>query len=599
MVPKTFKENLDFRREIIALGNSSEDAARDIAAMCSRDLLFYVNTFLYCYEPRPFVGARARTPPLITWEFQDQLLMDLNDCVGVRDVVMVKSRDMSATWSSLIVLQHRWQFKNYESFLVVSRTEDLVDSTEDPDSLFWKIDFMLGHQPAWLRPRFNRQKLHILNEQTHSTIDGASTTGNVGRGGRRTCVFIDEFAAFERDDGYKALAATQSVADSRIFNSTPQGNNNAYYDITHPPSEMKQIRLHWSVHPFKSKGAYQYKDGRVQILDKTYQFPPQYDYVCDGKVRSPWYDKECKRFILPFLIAQELDMDFFGSSHQFFDGGVLARIEKEFVRPPTRIGELSFDKETLEPTGFNEQTGGRLKLWILPDYKGRLPANRSYGIGVDVAFGTGASNSCLWLVDRRTGEQLGEFVDPRIDPQDLARYAIALARWASGTDADAGGAFMIWEANGPGRNFGKKVIDYGYRSIYYRCHEDSLTPKPSDVPGFWPTKSTKKSLMTDLAAALKEGELTVHSYDTISEAKQYIYTHDGNVVHAKALNQTDPSGAADNHGDRCTACALARKTLVARVQALPPEAYESKNGSLAWSREQRTKQERTNWWQSS
>jgi len=44
---------------------------------------------------------------------------------------------------------------------LVSRVEDLVDKTDDPKSLFWKIDFIHKHLPKWLMPDFERQKMHL------------------------------------------------------------------------------------------------------------------------------------------------------------------------------------------------------------------------------------------------------------------------------------------------------------------------------------------------------------------------------------------------------------------------------------------------------
>ena len=88
-----------------------------------------------------------------------------------------------------------------------------------------------------------RTKLRLTNESNGSTIDGESTTGDVARGDRRTAIGLDEFAAFDVDAGYRALASTRDATNSRIFNSTPAGSGNAFYDMAHKP-ELTQITLH-------------------------------------------------------------------------------------------------------------------------------------------------------------------------------------------------------------------------------------------------------------------------------------------------------------------------------------------------------------------
>jgi hypothetical protein len=165
---------------------------------------------------------------------------------------------------------------------LVSRNENLVDKSSDPKSLFWKLDFINDHLPKWMVPNHTRTKLHLLNEDNKSTIDGESTTGSVGRGDRRTAVMMDEFAAFDHEDGYRALAATQQVTRTRFFNSTPAGVNNAHYDMIQlarsTDSDVELMRFHWSNHPVQSAGLYSSTQGQLQVIDEGYKFPKNYPY---------------------------------------------------------------------------------------------------------------------------------------------------------------------------------------------------------------------------------------------------------------------------------------------------------------------------------
>jgi len=400
LVPKDADANLEWRLQLIDLGAQSLEHARDLWIACRRDPLFYINSFLWTYDPR----LEWPRVPFITYEYQDEAVREINAAIGDHDLVIEKSRDMGASWLCLAVFLWRWHFYDMQSFLLVSRKEELVDKAGDPKSLFWKIDFMLKHMPEWLRPRFVRQKLHLLNMDNGSTIDGESTTGDVARGDRRTAILLDEFASVE--NGYEVLAATADATVCRIFNSTPKGTANAFYDVAHSP-DIKKLRFHWSMHPEKGAGLY---------------------YDADGKMRSPWYDAECKRRVNPVEIAQELDIDYGGSVHRFFDETLLTRLERECVRPPARRGRLEYDYDTLQPLRFVEDKKGQLLLWAVPDAADRWPSDRAYVVGVDVATGTDASNSCISVADARTGEKVAEFATGKLKPHELAREAVAICR---------------------------------------------------------------------------------------------------------------------------------------------------------------------------
>ena len=229
-VPKDFEANLDFRKEMLELAAKDDRAREELWIACSRDLLFYINVFCWTYDPRKSKGVL----PFITYNFQDESITSIRDCIlEGRDLVIKKSRDMGASWMLLSVFEWFWHFKDGQSFLLVSRNEDYVDKTGNPKALFWKIDFLHKHQPNWLIPSITRTKLRLTNDENGSTIDGESTTGDVARGDRRTAIGLDEFAAFDVDSSYRALASTRDATRCRIFNSTPAGSSNAFYDISH------------------------------------------------------------------------------------------------------------------------------------------------------------------------------------------------------------------------------------------------------------------------------------------------------------------------------------------------------------------------------
>jgi hypothetical protein len=565
--------------------------AQVIIDACSRDPLFFINGFGYTDDPRaePFTKL-----PFILYPFQEEAILDLIRSFNNNDILIEKSRDMGASWICLSALYWAWRFRKGLKLLMVSRTEDYVDKAGNPKALFWKFDYLQNNSPIWLQPKGfkksqHRRLLHAENPENGSVIDGESTTGDVARGDRRTVVLLDEFAAVEQ--GHRVLASTRDATRCRIFNSTPKGTNTAFFSMRE--TNIKKLSLHWSVHPLKSVGLYTTgKDGELKILDEA-GYPEGYDPTLDGKLRSPWYDNECTRCASSQEVAQELDIDSLGSGYQFFNEESILETIRKYARPPMEVGDLDYDRKTAEPTTFRADSNGRLQLWCMLDKDGNPPRDQKYVVSCDISAGTGASNSCAAIWNSTTNEKAGEYVNSHIRPEAFAKQAVALARWFRydplpdtpftelKTEA-RGGAFLIWESNGPGRQFGSRVMELGYGNIYMRQRDEALSGKISDIPGWASTKDGKKELLGNYRAAIESGECVNRSKEALNETLEYVFGTDDSVNHARSTDKADPSGAKSNHGDRCMADALGWKGQKARLQKPKTETKEIPVGSLAW-----------------
>lgn len=558
-VPKDPRKNLLFRREIASRGYRDEGYAKAIKQMCAEDVLFYINTFGVTYDPRK-TSYPAR--PFITYEFQDELIYELNRAMDgdkSEDILVEKSRDMGVSWICLCTLEHRWHFKEMQSFVLGSRTEDYVDKSGNAKSLFWKIDFFHRHQPRWLLPTGrhldakdpNRTHMRLTNIDNGSMIDGEASGANFARGDRRTAVFSDEFAADER--GSEANAASADSSPVRIFNSTPQGTGNEFY-VIRDSGRATVLTYHWSRHPEKAKGLYQSKLGRLEILDTTYDFPKDYKFICDDKLRSPWYDHECERRA-EWQVAQELDINYQGAGKQFYNVSVLDTAKKESCRDAMYSGELMFDWDSNDQGAtFEEMVGGRLELWTMLDFENVPDRNSNYTVGCDIATGKGgtlSTNSVASVTCNLTGEQVAEFADKNMTPEEFAEYAVAICRFFHG-------AFLIWEDNGPGGQFGKKVDQLKYPYIYYRrSNEKSKANGKRHTPGWWSNASTKRELLSEFGEAVRKQKYLPRSKHVMEEAKGYVFDK-GKIIHSHSKSSASPddSETGDNHGDRVIAAAL-------------------------------------------
>lgn len=609
LVPKDTRANLRFRRSLLLEAGRDASAAAQIRRMCAEDLLFYVNAFCFTYDPRLSVPV----VPFVTYEFQDEAMLDLVSCVELgRDAAMPKSRDMGASWMGLTVFEWFWHFRPSLSFLLVSRNEDYVDKRGNPKALFWKIDFLHQHQPMWLLPEGRwlgdkdpgRKLLHLRNADNGSVIDGESTTGDAGRGDRRTAMFIDEHAAFDLNDGFRVLRATRDTTKCRIFNSTPQGANTAFYEVCFK-TNAKKIQLHWSKHPEKSRGLYTTDEvtGGVKLLDgfrglvevrakdespRTVRFPEEYPFQLDQtepKLRSPWYDAECARCVSVQEIAQELDIDFLGSAFPFFDHQFIRMLRKRYAREPLLVGDLEYDRETLLPKRFVENPKGLLQLWITLGPGDRPARDRRFVVGSDISAGTGASNSVTVIGDRVTGEKVARLATPNMRPNEFAELSIALAHWFNK-------AFMVWDASGPtGQVFTQRVVAASYGDVYYSRDEKKVSRKITDKPGYYLNSQARAVLLEDYRAALADHRYVNRSGPGLDECLQFIRQPDGGVEHSAAANSQDPSGARTAHGDEVIADALCCVGIFERQEQQQAEEPKEPVGSLAWRRRQLAEQQ--------
>ncbi len=595
LVPKDPKANAEWREELIRAADDDPRMQREIWEACAREPLFWFNAFGWTFDPR-LDGVQVL--PFITYDVQDELIYEIFQALGYYDLVIEKSRDEGASCISMGCLTHQWQFKANQKFSAVSRKGDLVDKTGDQDTLFYKIMFMADMQPGWLKPFYLHNEMMLLNPEMQSTIVGESATGEVGRGGRNRAMFIDEFGAFNRDDGYKVEAATTSNCDCKIYNSTPRGTGNAFFDarqgLIDGTRSGKLLKIHWSEDPRKNMGLYtngkgykdfypgasdhdRFSDHDIVMLDRSpdgreieeWDFDVDYNFILDGKIRSPWYDMECKRYPHPMLVAQELDCDFHNSSFRFFDETVLQKVLETQVWEPYVKGEFRFD-EGGDYVGFEEKEDGHWKLWLRLDEHGRPNRRIEFALAADVSAGTGASNSAVSGGNAVTGEKLIEYVNPRISPEDFGR----LFGKVCGVFNDA---YAIWENNGPGRMFGPKALSEGIQRFYHRKDDPSIKHKVTDIPGWASTKERKLALLSNYRDAQHKNKITNPSHYAVTECREYVNQPDGSVEHVASKGSVDPTGAGSAHGDVVMADALLYKAMTELQRGISVEEVDYDN----------------------
>ena len=112
-----------------------------------------------------------------------------------------------------------------------------------------------------------------------------------------------------------------------------------------------------------------------------------------------------------------------------------------FAQPPMNRGELQIHSESNTVMAFDKTAKGRLHLWFEPGANSKVPMDGPFAIGVDIATGTGSSNSVISIGNCKTGEKVAEFVSSKTRPEELGNIAIALGKWFRDTTDKS--AYMV------------------------------------------------------------------------------------------------------------------------------------------------------------
>lgn len=572
-VPRGLKKNLRWRRNLLDLADGDREVRRELRRMCKDDCLFYINSFVWQFNPGRSKEGAAAVHPFITFPVQERVLCARPEthakwapydrgvfwCIeNDKTMACEKSRWQGASWLFLIGQDWHCTFHDFVQTLNISRNEDAVDDGSK-DSLFWKIRYMHDRLPEWLLGPVDDSKLYFHWHLTDSEMTGQASTAKAGVGGRATEIFVDEYP--EIGAAQELREKTALTANCRFFNGTHLGAGTPFHVMCDPKKspEIVRQRMHWTDNPQQNQGLYRVTNGKLEILDKTYKFPKDYRFVLDGTpagghapgVRSPWYDRKCVEIGDSRAIAQNLDIDVQGSAKQFFDPlkmrGLIDRCE-----PPVWTGWVDFD-----PAGrFRKlvpDPEGKLKLWVNPVHDGQTLPRSVYCIGNDVAAGTGATPSCMAIIDAMLGKKIGEYADPFLEEKPFAQLTTAVCRWLDAT--------VAWDAGGQqGVKFETEFLRLGWLKYYHDTEDVSNVTrgKPPKRPGFYGSDAAEYRTVKDYRDALYDGSLVDLSEDCLAETLLFEWDEKtGKVQHSGKKRTNDPSGARENHGDRVTAAKLA------------------------------------------
>lgn len=606
LIPTEPVQNIAFRKELHSLICKDDKLKKIYLEMCWAKPQIMFSSAFFTYNPQMPVGLRH--VPFILRPKQIECIDSIKWHIdNGRNLAIDKSRKEGATELICKIFMVYWLLCPDSSFLVGSRSENFVDKSTElingkligtHKCLFHKLLYTLHTMPQYLVPNFSKTHLQLINLENNSGINGESTNESFGAGDRSTSVLADELARIEPNIAQSIIESINDTSECCIYNSTQYKWGAAHpYNKLLKSGKVDVFVLGWESNPEKNIGFYiSPKTGYIQITDLKYfretysgvfdnftstdlidltkidwkDFEP-YNFVADGgegnfnAPRSIWFDSEDKRRSKRD-VCQNILRIASGSADMVFDYALIARLRNSDQCLPKYSFEVKYDiNETyIHNVKIKSSASVTAVKWWGILKNGRPSQEHNYLIACDISKGTGASNSVAAVVDVNSSELVGLYANPNVDEITFAEQVVALCKWIGGATKEA---YLVWEANGPGETFGKRVIKLKYDFIYYDTNEKLKHPKKSKKPGWYSTKGmngSKISLLNELSGALMErfrhntqfNSLKVHDEQLINELESYVF-FEGNIDVGLAAAQLETTGARYAHGDRVIAVGLA------------------------------------------
>ena len=198
----------------------------------------FINDWGYTIDPRLVDEGRNPVMAFALFPKQREMIVWLMSCLTDRKPgVVVKSRDVGASWVTMALLCALCIFRQGFAAGVGSAVEIKIDRSGDPDTLFYKIRSFLEYLPPEFNGGFNLDQCSA-DKRVSFPLTGSSITGEAGdqagRGGRKTMFVVDESAHFEHP---KVIDKNLSRnTNCRIDLSSVNGMNNSFYIRAHNPA---------------------------------------------------------------------------------------------------------------------------------------------------------------------------------------------------------------------------------------------------------------------------------------------------------------------------------------------------------------------------
>lgn len=430
------------------------------------------------YYLEHFCKIKAKTPGLIPF-ILNEVQKDLFNTLRQHSrVIFTKARQIGGSTAVAGFIYHKTITTPGTNSALVGYNSDLTAELLDKIKTFWRTT------PKELRPTIKyNSKYEISFPKVDSKILVLPSTENLGRGYSIHNCLLTELAFWEKaEEKMMAIENSVPIDGLIVVESTPNGQGNLFHKMYMSDNDYAKKQYGWWWH---------YSPEEIEIIKKRMNNPQKF--------------------------AQEYGLEFLASGRSVFDQDVIRRQRVNILN----VGDAVTNEDG--STSFVREEDG-LRIYKNPKSDG------IYVCGVDVAEGVeGGDYSVAIIWDRKTGEEVA-FYRGLCAPD---QFGVMLSNWGRKYN----NALMVVEINNHGLTTVTLLKQHMYPSLYFRPKQfDMMGMQYTDRIGWKTTKLTRPLLIDDLAQAMRDKILTVHSKEILDEMTMFIYDRNNNMVAAEGTH---------------------------------------------------------------
>jgi hypothetical protein len=210
----------------------------------------FISDWGMTYDPRE-TDATLRYRPFVLYKRQIEYVEWVFARYMARERGLCKKfRGAGMSWLNVAIAVTMWLTQEDSVITLGSQKSEKVDNGPgDPDSLFWKARKFIELLPQIFVPEGwekASKTMVVANPVTGSTIRG-EIGDQIGRGGRASIAFPDEFAELEHQELVESALA--ETADCVIYGSTVPtrgGVGSKFYELEHHLPESQVFVFQWT-----------------------------------------------------------------------------------------------------------------------------------------------------------------------------------------------------------------------------------------------------------------------------------------------------------------------------------------------------------------
>jgi len=334
-----------------------------------------------------------------------------------------------------------------------------------------KVKHILKNLPDWLTiAKVTIDNKHSFELSNGSQVKAIPTSEDAGRSEAVSLLVVDEAAHVENMDSiWTAIYPTISTGGRCIALSSPNGIGNWFHRT--------------------------YEDA---LNNQNSFIPTSLPWNVHPEHNQDWFDNETKN-LSKREIAQEYLVSFNASGETVIDPDDIDRMRKAVVEP---IKKSWMDRN--------------YHVWKPYNYQGK------YLISADVARGDGQDYSVFHVINVNSMEQVAEY-QGKVEPENFVKLLFDIG-------VEYGNALMCVETNNIGHSVASKLVEMGYKNMYYShkssheyIHPNAAIGNSNVVPGFTTSVKTRPLIIAKLDEMIRNKVVTVNSARLVRELEKFVW----------------------------------------------------------------------------